>query len=269
MQGVNNMTKNILTIAGSDTLAGGGLQADLKTFEDFDTFGLTVITCIAVLLKNEFNIYDVEPDLVAKQLNTIQNNVVLDTIKIGLIHNLETMTLIKKFLQESQVPIVLDPVLAFKETDEIHNNQYREKLINELFPLATIVTPNLKEAELLSQQSISNLAEMQQAAQKIYSFGPQSVIIKGGERLAGELACDLFFDGTQCQVLQKTKINKKTVNGAGCTFASAIAANLALDQSLLDAVLNSKDFVYQAIKRGVTLKNGAGNVWRGLSLEDI
>lgn len=261
------MTKNILTIAGSDTLAGGGLQADLKTFEDFDTFGLTIITCIAVLLENGFNLVDVEPDLVKKQLDTIQNNVKLDAIKIGLIHNLETITLTKNFLQKFHVPIVLDPVLAFKETSELHNNQYRKKLIDELFPLATIVTPNLKEAELLSQQSITTLAEMQQAAQKIYSFGPQSVIIKGGERLAGELACDLFYDGHQHQVLQKPKINKKTVNGAGCTFASAIAANLALKRSLLDAVLNSKNFVYQAIMRGVTLKNGDGNVWHGLSLE--
>lgn len=259
------MTKSILTIAGSDTLAGGGLQSDLKTFENYQLFGLTAITCIAVVRNQEFEINDLPAELLEDQLNTIRDNLSLDGIKIGLIHSLRSIELIKPFLHSFNGPIVLDPVMAFKETDHVYSQSYREKLI-ELFSFATIITPNLKEAEILSQQKITNLEEMKQAAQKILTLGARSVVIKGGERLSGNFASDLFYDGIQFQHYSKPKLEKKTINGAGCSFASAIASNLVLGNDLSAAVRESKEFVYQGIENGLTLKNGEGNVWFGNSV---
>lgn len=255
------MAKTILTIAGSDTLGGGGLQADLKTFEHYQLFGLTAITCIAIVENEEFIIQDLSPELLDQQLQTVQSGVNLAGIKIGLIHQPDSILVIKRFLEKQHVPIVLDPVLAFKETSEVYQKHYRDLLIQELFPLATIVTPNLKEAELLSGLTITDEASMQQAAEMIQQQGNTSVVIKGGQRLAGETALDIYYDGHQFEQFRKAKLTKKTINGAGCTFASAITSNLVLEQSPIAAIHQSKKFVYQAIQHGVVLKNGDGNVW--------
>lgn len=255
------MTKTILTIAGSDTLGGGGLQADLKTFEQYRLFGLTAITCIAIVENEEFIIQDLSPELLDQQLQTIQSGVDLDGIKIGLIHHPDSIPVIKQFLQKQNVPIVLDPVLAFKETTEVYQKRYRDLLMQELFPLATIVTPNLKEAELLSDLVITDETSMQQAAKIIQQQGNTKVVIKGGQRLAGKTALDLYYDGHQFEQFSKPKLTAKTINGAGCTFASAIASNLVLGQSPIKAIQRSKKFVYQAIQHGIVLKNGDGNVW--------
>ena len=260
------MTKTVLTIAGSDTLAGGGLQSDLKTFENHHLFGLTAITCIAVVNNGQFEINDLPPKLLQEQLKTIDDNLSLDGIKIGLIHQLESLEIVKDFLQRFDGPIVLDPVMAFKETDRVYSDTYREKLI-ELFPFATIITPNLKEAEILSQQKITNLDEMEQAAQKISALGARSVVIKGGERLSGDLASDLFYDGAHFEFFSKPKLTKTTINGAGCTFVSAITSNLVLGKDLISAIKDSKEYVYQGIKNGFMLKNGEGNVWFGDSVK--
>lgn len=260
------MTKTILTIAGSDTLAGGGLQADLKTFEDYQLFGLTAITCIAVVKNNQFEIHDLPVSLLQDQLDTIKQEVDLSAIKLGLIHDVTALSIVQNFLQSFDGPVVLDPVMAFKETDQVYSQTYRAKLI-QLFPFATIVTPNLKEAELLSQQKITTLDEMKQAAKIIVDLGAAAVVIKGGERLTGEQASDLFYDGHQFKLLSKPKLAKETINGAGCTFASAIASNLVLGKNLETAIADSKEFVYQSILNGINLKNGEGNVWYGNSIE--
>ncbi|MGG5316247.1 bifunctional hydroxymethylpyrimidine kinase/phosphomethylpyrimidine kinase [Enterococcus sp. AZ072] len=255
------MTKNILTIAGSDTLGGGGLQSDLKTFEQYQLFGLTAVTCIAVVEDKEFIIQDLSSKLLEQQLQTIQSGVDLAGIKIGLINNIRSLQVIKHFLQKQNVPIVLDPVLAFKETTEVYQKNYRDLMIQELFPLATIVTPNLKEAELLSGLSITDELSMKKAAENIQQQGKTSVVIKGGQRLAGKTALDLYYDGNEFELYRKPKLMEKTINGAGCTFASAIASNLVLGKSSTEAIQQSKKFVYQAIQHGVVLKNGDGNVW--------
>lgn len=260
------MTRTILTIAGSDTLAGGGLQSDLKTFEDYHLFGLTAITCIAIVKNEQFEITNLPTELLNDQLNTIKDNLSLDGIKLGLIHQLESLEIVKSFLRSFDGPIVLDPVMAFKETDRIYNDSYREKLI-ELFPFVTVITPNLKEAELLSQQKISNPAEMEQAAKKIIALGAHAVVIKGGQRLSGDMASDLFYDGEDFQHFSKPKLSNVTINGAGCTFASAITSNLVLGKDLVDAIKDSKEYVYQGIKNGLLLKNGEGNVWFGDSVK--
>lgn len=256
------MTKTILTIAGSDTLAGGGLQSDLKTFENHQLFGVTAISCIATCKNDQFEINDIPPALFNDQLQSISANLSLDGIKIGLIHQLESVAFVETFIKSFDGPVVLDPVMAFKETNNVYSKGYREKLI-ELFPFTTIITPNLTEAELLSQQSIHNKKDMELAAHRIIELGANAVAIKGGERLSGELATDLFYDGHQMTYFTKPKLVANTINGAGCSFASAIASNLVLGDSLLLSVEKSKEFVYQAIRNGIELKNGEGNVWYG------
>lgn len=260
------MTKTILTIAGSDTLAGGGLQSDLKTFENHHLFGLTAITCVAVVKDQQFVINDLPSELLREQLDTISGEIKLAGIKIGLVHQLRSLEIVKGFLKTFDGPIVLDPVMAFKETDRVYSDTYRSKLI-ELFPFATVITPNLKEAEILSQQKITNMPEMEQAAQKIIALGASSVVIKGGVRLSGELASDLFYDGEHFEYFSKPKLSNVTINGAGCTFASAIASNLVLGKDLIPAIKDSKEYVYQGIKNGLILQNGEGNVWFGNSVK--
>lgn len=255
------MQEPILTIAGSDTLGGGGLQADLKTFEDHQLFGLTAITCVATMQDGKFTIADMPASLLAAQLESLSENTDLRGIKLGLLHSIEAIHLVRDFLRSYSVPVVLDPVLAFKETEATYQRSYREALVKELFPFAAIVTPNLAEAELLSGVTIIDIPTMKQAAEIILSYGPKTVVIKGGQRLAGRIAYDLFYDGRDFQLLEKPKLAATTINGAGCTFASAIAAELVRGNDLLRAVELGKAFVYQSIQHGIILKNGDGNVW--------
>ena len=140
------MTKIILTIGGSDPFSGGGIQTDLKTFENHQVFGLSTLTCLATAPKNHFQIHDLETSLVKEQLASIPAGS-LDGIKIGLIHSEESMLQIATFLKKhAGLPVVLDPVLAFKETTSVYEKRYMQLLIEKLFPFATIITPNLKEA---------------------------------------------------------------------------------------------------------------------------
>lgn len=258
------MTKKIVTIAGSDSLAGGGIQADLKTFEGHNFFGLSVLTCIASIKEDTFDIDDLPVSVIEKQLTSILDSTTIDGIKIGLIHQSAAIPIIANHLKDLQVPIILDPVLAFKETQTIQNQQYMQQLIVELFPLATVVTPNLAEAELLaSVPSIQTFKEMEEAATIIHSYGSQYVVIKGGERFPGALAYDLLFDGQQFTYFEKEKLATNTINGAGCTFASAIAANSLLLDDMKQIITYSKDYVYQAIQSGITLNDALGNVWHG------
>jgi pyridoxine kinase len=255
------MTKKILTIGGSDPFAGGGVQTDLKTFENHQLFGLSALTCIATVENKQFKVHDLDEQLVQSQLVSLPKNS-LDGIKIGLIHNPQSVTEIGTFLKENQnCLIVLDPVLAFKETASVYEKKYIHTLCKELFPLATVITPNLKEAELLTESKLSTEADLKKAAAKLYGLGAKAVVIKGGERLSGTLAVDVLFDGNQHYFFSKPKSTATTTNGAGCSFASAIAANLVIGYSLIEAVKLAKQYVYEAITNGVLMDSVAGSVW--------
>lgn len=255
------MTKHILTIGGSDPFSGGGIQTDLKTFENYQLFGLSTLTCIATAEESKFVIHDVAEEIVASQLATIPQDFI-DGIKIGLIHNLKSIAVIKTFLEnQKNIPIVLDPVLAFKETKSIGEKEYIRALIEELFPLATIITPNLKEAELLTGHEIKTVAEMQTAAEELFLLGPKAVVIKGGNRLVGDTAVDVYFDGKVKKVFSKEKVLAVTTNGAGCSFASGIASGLVLKKNLIESVEVSKQYVHESIATGVKIDATFGSVW--------
>lgn len=255
------MTKIILTIGGSDPFSGGGIQTDLKTFENHQVFGLSTLTCLATAPKNHFQIHDLETSLVKEQLASIPAGS-LDGIKIGLIHSEESMLQIATFLKKyAGLPVVLDPVLAFKETISVYEKRYMQLLIEKLFPFATIITPNLKEAELLIGRKLTTVEEVQQAAEELNSLGAATVVIKGGNRWLGQEARDFFYDGQQHIQLAKEKVMAHTIDGAGCSFASAIGANLVKGYPLIEAVDLAKTYVHEAIVSGVQLNAAFGSVW--------
>lgn len=259
------MVKRILTIGGSDPFAGGGIQTDLKTFENHQLFGLSALTSIGMLdTSGNFLLEGVSPELLERQLASIQQMSSLDGIKIGWLHSVENVRITSEFLKkQTDLPIVLDPVLAFKETQSTGSRQYIEALIQYLFPYAAIVTPNLREAALLSGVEIQTEEQMQQAAEKIYKLGAGSIVIKGGADFPGQEAVELFYNGNEMMRYKKAKLDSTTVNGAGCAFSSAIAANLVYGRSLQEALINSKDYVYHSIINGVRMADGSGSVWHG------
>ncbi|KRL60874.1 bifunctional hydroxymethylpyrimidine kinase/phosphomethylpyrimidine kinase [Latilactobacillus fuchuensis] len=256
---------NILTIAGSDTLAGGGLQADLKTFEALGTFGLSVVTCLATVQANrQFTIDNIASETVLTQLDAVLAHVPITYVKIGLINDVATLKLIiARLATEPQLQLIIDPVLAFKEGTLTPSQSYLEILKTQLLPRALVVTPNLIEACQLSGLSqITNRTELEQAATIIRSLGPQNVVIKGGQRLPGQTALDLLQTSTSQTYFEGPRLNTSTVDGAGCTFSAAITAELAQGQSLEKAVKTAKDYVYQSLQNGIVLRHQLGNVWQ-------
>ncbi len=260
--------KKVLTIAGSDSLSGGGLQADLRTFEEYQVTGLNVLTCIVTVEANtdKVTVTELPLSLLETQLEECFNEVpAIDVIKIGMLANIETAKVVVKALKKHrEIPVVLDPVLALKESGLTSSQDIIDFFKTELMPLADITTPNLKEAELLSGLGkLDSLEKMKEAAQLIHKTGVKHVVIKGGQRLEGRLAYDVFYDGQNYMILEEDKLLNGYNNGAGCTFASAIASGMALGYHLETAVRKAKSFVYEGIEYGIPFLPGLGNVFQG------
>ncbi|MEQ9809907.1 bifunctional hydroxymethylpyrimidine kinase/phosphomethylpyrimidine kinase [Streptococcus jiangjianxini] len=239
-------TPYILTIAGNDILSGGGFQADLATFSAHKLFGFLAQTCMTAATKEGFEIIPTADELFQKQLNSLKD-IPFAAIKIGLLPTPQIARAVQDFVKDMpKVPLVLDPVLVFKENADQEVAQMGQEL-QKLFSCATLVTPNLKEAELLSGQSISNLEEMAKAARILQQMGAKSVVIKGGARLDQNQAYDLLLEEDGQEVFLHSPLLSRNNQGAGCTFASAIASGLAKNQTVSQAVHKAKDFVYQAI----------------------
>lgn len=256
---------NVLTIAGSDTLAGGGLQADLKTFEALGTFGLSVVTCLAtVQADQQVTIYNIESAAVLTQLDAILAHVPITYVKIGLVNDVRTLEqIISRLLADPQIKLIVDPILVFKEGTLTPSDSYLKMMRTQLLPQALVVTPNLIEARQLSGMTrITNRTELEQAATIIQSLGPKNVVIKGGQRLPGSTALDFLKTPTGQTYFEGPRLKTTSIDGAGCTFSAAITAELALNQSLENAVATAKDFVYQSLQNGLSLRHQLGNVWQ-------
>lgn len=257
------MIRKVLTIAGSDTLSAGGLQADLKTFEEFGVFGVCSVTCIVTINDDQLDVELISPELLQAQLQTIKLHQ-FDAIKLGMLADNDTILQVKQFLLERpNIPVVTDPVFAFKETNSLLDNQLALATVKELFPLTFLTTPNLIEAQILADMAITNLAEMKIAAKKIHELGPKNVLVKGGQRIPGAEAIDVWFDGTDYHVLTEPKLESNMINGAGCTLAAAITAGLSKGLSTEKAILTAKSFVFEGIKHGFPFLPELGNVWQG------
>ncbi|GMA69159.1 hydroxymethylpyrimidine/phosphomethylpyrimidine kinase [Leuconostoc litchii] len=259
------MADKILTIAGSDSLSGGGIQADLATFNEFGYFGLSVITSIVTVTMDNFRISPVDVDLIRAQLDSVLALDDIVVIKVGLLPTVNIIDLVANYLSQVNVPIVVDPVMVFKESDTANTNYLADQIKQKLLPLATVVTPNLSEAQMLSNITIKSIDDMKVAAKIIADFGVQNVVIKSGARLPGSKVITLLFKDNHYKVFEQDKI--VTVlpmnNGSGCTFSSGIAANIART-TIENAILDSESFVRSGIENGVLLNKNfeVGNVWQ-------
>lgn len=247
--------KTALTIAGSDPYSGGGLQTDLLTFQNYGIFGLSATTSIVSFNDDKFVINKLESKLLEKQIESLYK-VNLDVIKIGLLANVENIKIVKDFItfQLLNTPVIFDPILAFKE-GKIHlDDKYLQALIDDLLPLSSVITPNIKEAETLSGISIDSIEDMQLAAKKIGDYGVANVVIKGK-------ADDVLYLDKKFQVVSAELIDTNTINGAGDVFSSAIASNLALGKNTFEAIDEAKKFTTKSIENGIVLNQQFGSVW--------
>ncbi|OEL03453.1 bifunctional hydroxymethylpyrimidine kinase/phosphomethylpyrimidine kinase [Staphylococcus casei] len=258
--------KKTLTIAGSDTSAGAGMQADLKTFQELNTYGIVALTSIVTMDKATWS-HDVTPipfDVFEKQLETAIS-IGPDAVKTGM---LGTQEIIKRageaYVESGADYFVVDPVMVCKGENEVLNPGNTDAMIEHLLPKATVVTPNLFEAGQLSNLgTLHTIEDMKKAAEVIHKQGAQHVIIKGGKALDKDKSYDLYFDGSQFYQLSTDMFQQSYNHGAGCTFAAATTAYLANGKSPKEAVIAAKAFVASAIKNGWKMNDFVGPVDHG------
>ncbi|AIY06424.1 phosphomethylpyrimidine kinase [Planococcus sp. PAMC 21323] len=259
--------KKTLTIAGSDTSGGAGIQADLKTFQEHGTYGMNALTVIVTMDPENgwsHGIHPIALDTLDAQLKTAFSTGI-DALKTGMLPTVDIIEMAGKAIADSGIrDVVIDPVMACKGENEVLFPENVDAMIKYLLPNAKVVTPNLVEAGQLSGQgALQTVEDMQAAAEKIHAHGVEFVVIKGGKQLKHEKAADLLFDGKTHYLLTSEKTDTTYNHGAGCTFAAAITANLANGQSVKDAVLNAKIFVATAIQHGWKLNEYVGPVMHG------
>lgn len=258
--------KKTLTIAGSDTSAGAGMQADLKTFQELGTYGIVALTSIVTMDKESWS-HDVTPipfDVFEKQLETAIS-IGPDAVKTGM---LGTQEIIKRageaYVESGANYFVVDPVMVCKGENEVLNPGNTDAMIEYLLPKATVVTPNLFEAgQLANLGTLKSIDDMKKAADIIHQQGAQHVIIKGGKALDQDKSYDLYYDGNNFYQLTTDMFQQSYNHGAGCTFAAATTAYLANGKSPKEAVIAAKAFVASAIKNGWKMNDFVGPVDHG------
>lgn len=254
--------KKVLTIAGSDTSGGAGIQADLKTFQELGVYGMTALTTIVTMdPKNNWNhnVFPIAIDTLKAQLETVLSTGI-DAMKTGMLGSVEIIELAARVIDENKLDkVVIDPVLVCKGEDEVLHPETAVALREILVPRATVVTPNLFEAGQLAQTGpIKTVEDMKEAAEKIHALGAKNVLIKGGSKLAHEKAVDLLFDGKEFRLFESERIHTTYTHGAGCTNSSAITAELAKGKTVVEAVQTAKDFITAAINHGFKLNEYVG-----------
>lgn len=253
-----------LTIAGSDSGGGAGIQADLKTFQELGVYGMSAIT--AVTAQNTLGVQGVYPlsaEAVADQIRSIGHDMGTNAVKTGMLFSTEIIKVVANMIQEFEFSnLVVDPVMIAKGGAPLLKNEAIGALIKYLLPLATIVTPNIPEAEALTGLRIHNLEDRKNAAKRIRDIGSKYVVIKGGHTDENE-SIDLLYDGEEFTSFTSERIDTKHTHGTGCTFAAAITAELAKGKELKEAVTTAKAFIGAAIGNPLGIGNGHGptNHW--------
>jgi pyridoxine kinase len=262
----------IATIAGSDASGGAGLEADLKTFEEYGLYGLAAVTAIATMDPSRewaHSVFPAPEDALRSQLETVFRGVGVSAAKSGMLGAGYAVDLTREYITGCGIKnYVLDPVMVCKGAGEALNPELNQAVAEKLLPLAEVATPNLFEASQLSGlPQAASIDEMKETARLIAAKGARSVFLKGGAKLPGaKKACDVFFDGKRFEVLESELIKTTWTHGAGCTTAAAIAAGLARGLSPLEAVRLAKRFITQSLSAGFPLNKwvGPGNpsAWR-------
>lgn len=261
-----------LTIAGSDSGGGAGIQADLKTFAALGCYGLSVITALtAQNTKAVTGIMPVSPTFIAEQMNAVLSDIGADAVKIGMLHSAAVIEQVAKSLVQFGIKtIVLDPVMVAKSGDKLLQDEAVDALKTLLLPIASVITPNLPEASVLLGRSVETFADMQQAAIDLATLCPGAILVKGGHLPTAESTDLLYLSASDQHWFPTSRIQTNNSHGTGCTLSSAIAAGLAKGLSVVDAVANAKDYLTQALRVGAVYKLGHGhgpvhhffNVWQ-------
>lgn len=237
---------NALSIAGSDSVGGAGLQADMKAFEALGVHGCTVVTCVTSQnTKGVSSIHQVPQDQVASQLRSVLEDVKLDAVKTGMLYSAETVRTVSRGLRGLRAPIVVDPVMAATTGSDLHVEGFVDALIAKLLPMATLVTPNASEAERLSGVKVRDERSAKKAAREIMEFGPDAVLVKGGHLKGADAADYLCWNGRFLR-LASPRVDAE-VHGTGCALGSLIAGNLALGLDLEESVRLSKSMIFKAV----------------------
>jgi len=250
-----------MTIAGSDSGGGAGIQADLKTFAALGVHGTVALT--AVTAQNTFSvtaIQEISLDVIEKQIDTVYEDMGIDAAKTGMLYKPEVIELVSRKVRGYGFPLVVDPVMVAKSGAPLLRPEAVEALREKLIPVAKIVTPNIPEAEILAGMSIKSLEDMERAAEAISRLGPECVIVKGGHAASADPVVDVVYVQGRVYHFSKPRIRKTTTHGTGCTFSAAIAAELAKGVELLEAVKKAEEFVHLAIEFGLEIGRGYGPV---------
>ena len=251
----------LLTIAGSDSGGGAGIQADLKTFAALGCYGMSAIT--AITAQNTVGVSAIQPlpaALLTQQIDAVATDIGIDAVKIGMLHDPEVVLAVAAAIRRYQWKrVVLDPVMVATSGDALIARETVAVLVRELFPLATVVTPNLDEAALLLGRPVGSEAELGPAAADLLALGAPAMLLKGGH-LAGDTLVDLLLQAGEAPLaMTGARIASGNTHGTGCTLSSAIACHLALGCSLADAVRLARDYVIAAIRHGADVRTGNGH----------
>jgi hydroxymethylpyrimidine/phosphomethylpyrimidine kinase len=248
-----------LTIAGSDSGGGAGIQADLKTFQEREVFGMSAITAItAQNTQKVTGIYPCSAEAVIRQIEAVATDIGIDAAKTGMIASIPIMEAVAEQVKKHSIhPLVIDPVMVAKSGDSLLDTEARQALKRVLLPLAYLVTPNIPEAEVLTENVLDTDEKRKDAARRIVDMGANAVIIKGGH-LTGDSADDLLYDGETFHVFSAPRFDTRHTHGTGCTFSAAITAELAKGLLLPDAVQNAKAYITAAISHPLLLGQGHG-----------
>jgi len=252
--------KKALTIAGSDSGGGAGIQADLKTFMAFGVYGTSAIT--ALTAQNTVGVqgvFDISPGFVRLQIRSIMDDIGTDAAKTGMLSNAAIVRTVAEAVRDFRIPnLVVDPVMVAKSGDFLLAPEARRAIREELLPLATVITPNIFEAEALLERKIDGLDSMRRAAQELETTGCRWVVLKGGRLDIGSEAIDVLCGGGELHLLRSPRLASGNTHGTGCTFAAAMAAGLAKGMAPPAAALRAKEYVTETIRNGLSMGRGHG-----------
>jgi hydroxymethylpyrimidine/phosphomethylpyrimidine kinase len=258
---LNQRYPHVLSIAGSDSGGGAGIQADLKTFAALGCFGMTAIT--ALTAQNTCgvrSIHGVPPEMLRDQIDAVLEDIGVDAVKIGMLHAPDIVRTVAQAIDRHQMPhVVFDPVMVATSGAKLIDDPAIAVLVAEMFPRSALITPNLDEAGLLVGRALTSVQDMAQAAQALLDRGARAVLLKGGHLPGDEVTDLLLMKDADPIWMHGPRIASANTHGTGCTLSSAIAAYLALGLKLLDAVQQARGFVRQALQAGASVKTGQGS----------
>lgn len=249
-----------LTIAGSDSSGGAGIQADLKAFSAIGTYGMSVITAItAQNTQGVFLVEDLSEEIIKKQIEVVFEDIEPAAVKIGMVSNTKIInTIVKTLRMYNPEYLVVDPVMISKSGYSLLKPEAKRSLIEEIIPMAYIITPNTPEAEEITGIKINNVDDMREVGEKILEMGPKYVLMKGGH-LEGD-AVDVLIGKDVFEVFKQERLDRKNTHGTGCTLSSAITSYLALGYDIVQAIKLSKEYITEAIRNSFDIGQGVGPV---------